>query len=123
MSDRLARVQSVLSRVSESVSISQVIQGTETDFDSPNFLTEKETFVPLNCEATFQPLTPQAVLKLPEEFRTRKLWSVNVISEEIYLRPKDIVVDPSGVRYRVVNARDWRKEGFTKYLVEEDYDK
>ncbi len=77
----------------------------------------------LQCPANIQPLSPEKIKRLPEEYRGRKLWSIILQSRSIYLEPNNIIVDPSGVKYRIANSSDWRSSGFTKYLAERDYDK
>ncbi len=74
-------------------------------------------------QAEFQPVSPYAITRLPEEYRGRKIWAVSISDNELFLLPNNIIVDPKGIRYRIKSSTDWREAGYTDYLVEADYDK
>lgn len=71
--------------------------------------------------ANFQPLPAEKVNRKPEEQRTWKWWSVIIQDKTVYFSTDDIIQDDSGQKFRIEQANDWRKSGFTKYEVVEDY--
>ncbi len=72
--------------------------------------------------ANFQPMSAQSIQRVPAEYRGRKLWTVYVHDRYAYFALNDIIEDPSGKKYRVEFAKDWRSGGYTEYGVMEDYD-
>ncbi len=72
--------------------------------------------------ANFQPMSPQAIQRMPAEYRGRKLWTVIVKDSKVYFDLNDIIEDPDGNKYRIHNSKDWRSSGYTEYGTELDYD-
>ncbi len=98
------------------VTIQRVVQQVQEDLSVAEHLEE------IQSEANLQPLNSQDNYRMPQEYRTRKIWSAIIPSKSIYLEPNNIIIDPSGKKFRVISSSDWRSSGFTKYDVEEVYD-
>lgn len=80
---------------------------------------ENESIIPL--PANFQPMPAAKVNRKPEEQRTWKWWSVIIRDRTVLLKTDDIIQDDTGREFRIEQANDWRKSGFSKYEVVEDY--
>jgi len=99
----------------ETTQISLVTQ-TVVDFETVESVSD------VSYPANFQPAPAQAIKRIPEEKRGRKHWSVIVLDSNVYFNLDDIVQDSDGLKYRIEDAFDWRKSGFTKYTVTRDYE-
>jgi hypothetical protein len=75
---------------------------------------------PIILDINVQPVPAQTVDKKPEGQRAWKWWSIIIKSKDFYLKADDVVVIDY-VRYKIMNASDWRRSGFTKYEAIEDY--
>jgi len=72
-------------------------------------------------QANFQPVPAAKVDRKPESQRTWKWWSVIVRDKTVLFKTDDIFIDAYSQRFKVQSASDWRKSGFTKYEVIEDF--
>lgn len=69
----------------------------------------------------FQPMPAAKVNRKPEEQRTWKWWSIFIAGTSVKLETDDIIIRPSGQRFRIQSANDWTESGFSKYEAIEDY--
>lgn len=90
---------------------------TQIVIDHETVESESDIFYPAN----FQPMPPAKVNRKPEEQRTWKWWSLIVQDKTLLLETDDKIIDDSGRQFRIEQTNDWRKSGFTKYEVVEDY--
>lgn len=90
---------------------------TQTAVDHETVETESSVSHPAN----FQPMPAAKVNRKPGEQRTWKWWSVIIRDKIVLLKTDDIIQDDSGKKFRIEQANDWRKSGFTKYEALEDY--
>ncbi len=97
-----------------------LIQRVTQEFQEDGSITEKVEEA--QYSANFQPMNPESIKRLSEEYRGRKLWTVYIQSKVVYLEPNGIIVDYSGAKYRIINSSDWRTSGYTQYDVEKAYD-
>lgn len=67
-------------------------------------------------EANIQPVPSQKLRILAEGERDWKFWSARTAKK---LKLDDIVAEPAGLQYRVVDLEDWEEAGFFRYLLAE----
>ena len=73
-------------------------------------------------DINFQPMPPAKVNRKPEEQRTWKWWSIIIKNATVNLKTDDIIIRPSGQRFRIMSGNDWTKSGFSKNEAIEDYE-
>jgi len=71
--------------------------------------------------ANLQPMPAAKVNRKPEEQRTWSWWSIIITDKVLLFATDDILIDPSGRRFKIQSANDWRTSGFTKYEAIEDF--
>lgn len=69
-------------------------------------------------DGLFYPMSPQEVKVKPEGQRTWRWWTL--VTPET-LETDYVVVDASGIQYRVTEKEDWGSAGFYKYGLTEAY--
>ncbi len=81
--------------------------------------------IPVPTDKTYsinlQPMPAATVNRKPPEQRTWKWWSIILRDRTALLKTDDIMVAPSGLRFKIQSASDWRTSGFTKYEAIEDF--
>ena len=70
----------------------------------------------------FQPMPAWKVNRKPEEQRTWIWWSIIIKNPTIILKTDDIIIRPTGQRFRIQSGNDWTESGFSKYEAIEDYE-
>jgi len=75
-----------------------------------------------NLNINFQPMPAAKVNRKPAEERTWTWWSIIIRDRVTLLKSDDVVIRPSGQRFKIESANDWRESGFTKYEAIEDYE-
>jgi hypothetical protein len=65
-------------------------------------------------DVNVQPVPAQRVDKKPEGQTNWKWWSIIIKSKNFYLKADDIIIIDYE-RFRIMDASDWRRSGFTKY--------
>ena len=73
-------------------------------------------------DINFQPMPAFKVNRKPEEQRTWKWWSIIIKNDSVNLKTDDMIIRPSGQRFRIQSGADWRRSGFSKYEAIEDYE-
>ena len=81
-----------------------------------------ETESEITADINFQPMPSFQVNRKPEEQRTWSWWSIIIRNPVVILKTDDIIIKPSGQRFRVQSGNDWRESGFSKYETIEDYE-
>ena len=77
----------------------------------------KDTTLNIN----FQPMPAATVNRKPEEQRTWIWWSIIIRDKSVILKTDDKIIRPTGQRFKIQSAKDWRESGFSKYEAIEDY--
>lgn len=77
---------------------------------------------PVKLDINFQPMPAWKVNRKPEEQRTWIWWSILIRNPTIILKTDDIIIRPSGQRFRIQSGNDWTESGFSKYEAIEDYE-
>lgn len=73
-------------------------------------------------DINFQPMPDFKVNRKPEEQRTWIWWSIIIKNPSVILKTDDIIIRPSGQRFRIQSGNDWTESGFSKYEAIEDYE-
>lgn len=73
-------------------------------------------------DVNFQPMPTWKVNRKPEEQRTWIWWSIIIRNNSVNLKTDDIIIRPSGQRFRIQSGNDWTQSGFSKYEAIEDYE-
>ena len=73
-------------------------------------------------DINFQPMPAFKVNRKPEEQRTWNWWSIIIKNATVNLKTDDIIIRPSGQRFRIQSGNDWTESGFSKYEAIEDYE-
>jgi len=73
-------------------------------------------------DINFQPMPAWKVNRKPEEQRTWKWWSIIIKNPTVNLNTDDIIIRPTGQRFRIQSGNDWTESGFSKYEAIEDYE-
>lgn len=73
-------------------------------------------------DINFQPMPAWKVNRKPEEQRTWNWWSIIIRNNSVNLKTDDIIIRPSGQRFRIQSGNDWTESGFSKYEAIEDYE-
>lgn len=81
-----------------------------------------ETTSDVNLNINFQPMPPFKVNRKPEDQRSWDWWSIIIKNPTITLKTDDIIIRPSGQRFRIQSGNDWTESGFSKYEAIEDYE-
>ena len=81
-----------------------------------------ESTTDATLDINFQPMPAFKVNRKPEEQRTWKWWSIIIKNPSVILKTDDIIIRPSGQRFRVQSGNDWTESGFSKYEAIEDYE-
>ena len=81
-----------------------------------------ESTTDAKLDINFQPMPAWSVNRKPEEQRTWKWWSIIIKNASVNLNTDDIIIKPSGQRFRIQSGNDWTESGFSKYEAIEDYE-
>lgn len=81
-----------------------------------------ESTADANLDINFQPVPAFKVNRKPEEQRTWKWWSIIIKNPTVILKTDDIIIRPTGQRFRIQSGNDWTESGFSKYEAIEDYE-
>ena len=81
-----------------------------------------ESTTDAKLDINFQPMPAWSVSRKPEEQRTWKWWSIIIKNTSVNLNTDDIIIRPSGQRFRIQSGNDWTESGFSKYEAIEDYE-
>ena len=80
-----------------------------------------ETKVPAILDINFQPMPTATVNRKPEEQRTWSWWSIIIKKPTVLLKTDDIIIRPSGQRFKIQSGNNWTESGFSKHEAIEDY--
>ena len=94
----------------------KIVTQTVVDFQTV------EATADATLDINFQPMPDFKVNRKPEEQRTWKWWNIKITSSTVLLKSDDIIIRPSGQRFRIQSGADWRESGFSKYEAIEDYE-
>lgn len=89
---------------------------TQSIEDFETVTTDKKALLDIN----FQPMPPATVNRKPPEQRTWTWWNI-LITKGPLLKTDDIIIAPSGIRYKIQSTSNWTESGFGAYEAIEDY--
>jgi len=79
-----------------------------------------ETKTQFNFQGNVIPMPPQALKMMPEGQRLWK-WYRIFAWPVVSLQPDDVLIDQSGVQYRVMRKEDYTNYGYVTYDCVQDY--
>jgi hypothetical protein len=79
-----------------------------------------ETTVPLKFEGVKQALPAQKLWMKPEGQRLWKWYTIHALPT-IQLKPDDVIIDQSGMQFRVMERFDFKEYGMVELHIIEDY--
>ena len=94
----------------------KVVTQTVVDFETVK--TESSKVLDIN----FQPMPAATVNRKPPEQRTWTWWSIIIKNPTVLLKTDDIIIRPSGQRFKIQSGKNWTESGFSKHEAIEDYE-